>query len=393
MRTFGSILLAALALAAATPAAAQSNATVSFTFPGCTQPAIQGTSPNFSVICASGLVCLANATPTTQTPGTPVQLQVVCSPDFTSVVWQPSRDCTAPTPGAGGVATANEAVGNKNCVYTATASNATSQQTGVAQVQVAWTAGGGGGGPTAPTGCSVTATPTTLGSGGGGVSLGVSCSGGGTPTAWTWRRNQTTPYRTTQGFTDTLGANTGTTPIVYTYGATVCAGTACAAEVTRQVTVDPPPVGGGDNLCGQFNNVVTKAGAWNSNANSANDGGLLGTGVYAVSFTVPTTLPDDNDRGMINVFGSGFDFRQATLSKHKCDFRTPDPTGANGPLARVSSPTSVTLDFYVPNSPLSPRLERGQSYWINIRNYNPINETWSCAADTICDARTEWTVP
>lgn len=64
--------------------------------------------------------------------------------------------------------------------------------------------------------------------------------------------------------------------------------------------------------------------------------------------------------------------RHMTLSRHACDFRPADPTGANGPLAAEGG-TSVLLRFNVGSldGGAHAALQAGQTYYFNIRNTSP----------------------
>jgi hypothetical protein len=75
-----------------------------------------------------------------------------------------------------------------------------------------------------------------------------------------------------------------------------------------------------------------------------------------------------------------------TLSKSACDFRSPDPTGANGPYD-VSIGKQVTIYFNVGTQPAA--LTPGQTYYFNIRNTD-FYGTSDCASTCNAGISTNW---
>jgi hypothetical protein len=86
-------------------------------------------------------------------------------------------------------------------------------------------------------------------------------------------------------------------------------------------------------------------------------------------------------------FGEPATYRHMTLSKSKCDFRSTDPSGNNGPFA-TSFGNQVGISFNVGNQPVA--LVPGQTYYFNWRNWgayvNGGTGGVSCTTGATCNA-------
>jgi hypothetical protein len=386
----------AAAMSFLAPAAAGA-ATLNLEIPSCSTLSLSGTSGSYVLSCAQqAMTCIAQAVPNNPQGGTTVNLAVSCNPAATSVSWQASRDCTTPVAGSMGQATVSETSG-RSCVYTATASNGT--QSGSAAAPVVWQ---GAGTSAPPTGCSITRTPSSgnLPAAGGAVSLAAACSGGGAVTSWQWRKNATTGWSAQQNPTDTLPANTGSAGVTYTYGLTACSGGSCAAEVVTTFTVaGSGPVG----FCSNYQDVVIADANWPGTIDTPNNGGVRPDTVYVVRFTVPAnaTMPSGQPglARAVEFMGSPAN-RIMSLSPSPCDFRglqpyvipSPDPTGANRPMA-WSSDQTPNFGFALAGATGSmAKLTPGQTYYLNIRTIHGYNLLSSCTQST-CDMRISITAP
>jgi len=389
-------LLAVLPFVVTFPVGAQTSAnSVTFTFPGCAQPVVSGSGPNYVVACP-GLACQAVADPTSQTPGSAVRLAVACDATPTNVVWQPSAGCT--TPSEGSIVSVVEPAGPKTCTYTATAVDGGTNKTGIASVSVQWSAGGAT--VTAPTGCAIDGQTayTVLTGQGATIALSGRCSStGSAPTKWIWRRNTQTPWKTTQAVQDSQAVPSGSNSVIVDYGLTACAGAngdVCAPEVQKRVTVqvETPTGGGANSFCGNYSNVIETSTPWNVSAYSAEAGGLRGNGVFVVAFRLPDTLPETGAIESISAFefGGSPAIRWMTISESKCDFRAADKTGVNGPLVSVNNGSTVTARFYLPGTTFSPRLVKGKTYYINIRNWYEWEKRQTCSTSLTCDVKVEF---
>lgn len=372
-------------------------ATLSVDIPGCSQVTLSGDGPNYTLSCTqAAMTCVAQASATTPNAGTPTALTVACSPAATAVTWSASRDCTAPTPGAVGQATANESGGGRSCVYTANASAA--NMTGSASVAVVWQGQSTQPPPNAPSGCSIARTPSSgqLATTGGGVTMSASCSGGGAVTSWAWRKNATSGFSAAQSPTDTLPANTGSAAVTYTYGMTACSNNACATEVTTTFTVaGSAPTG----FCSQYSDVEFVDLNWGNTPTDATiPPGKMVVARLAVPASASTPLNQPGIVSVVEYIGSQAD-RVMTISASPCDFRgwtagqsfpPQDATGANGPMAWATgiAPSRQFLLVGDPpgNLPPKPLLNPGQTYYINLQTISYTSGQNSCPT-TNCGVR------
>ena len=383
-------IAAVAAFAVSLPAQA---ATLTVDIPGCSALAMTGPGPNatYQVTCAQQVQsCVVNGPPESPQGNTVAQLTVACiNPAATAVTWQASRDCATPTvaPGNPLAATVTEP-GGRTCVYTATAGGG-----GSGSATVVWQGPGTQPPPNSPTGCAITRTPANgqLTNAGGPIGMSGACSGGGTVTAWNWRRNATSAWSTAAAPTDSLPANTGSSPVTYTYGLTACAGTACANEVVTTFTVAGSAPAG---FCGAYPNVIivdlpidTGGGPIATAAN----GGFAADGVFVGRLVVPASV---NQAGIGSVTFVEFvdppTERLMTVSANPCDFRggygATDPTSATAPIKWSNGQTPQIQYQFTPSSS-NAVLQAGQTYYFNFRN-----EAWyapgpSSCAGTYCNGR------
>ena len=386
----------AAALALATPPA--SAATLSVDLPGCSQVALTGTGPNYTLTCTqAAMTCVAQASPISPNGGTATNLTVACSPAATAVSWSASRDCTLPSGGAVGQASVTEVVGGRSCVYTASAT--APGFTGSASVAVVWQ---GTSTAVPPTGCTVTRTPASgsLGTSGGPVTMSASCSGGGAVTSWSWRKGTTTGWATTQTANDTVPANTGSAAITHTYAVTACAGGACAPEVLATFTVaGSAPVG----FCSQYSDVRIVDLTWGGYIDTGGSGGVgVNAGTVLVGrLSVPANASSPtNSPGLISIVEhmAGQANRVMSISAQPCDFRgyspgffpPQDPNSANAPMGwdQGINPNRQFLLTGDPagSSPAKPLFTPGQTYYVNLQTINFLDGQNSCTTST-CDVR------
>jgi hypothetical protein len=376
-------------------------ATLTVDIPGCSTVALGGTGPNYTLTCTQNAqTCAVNATPASPAGGAVATLTVACSPAAASVVWQASRDCTTPAVVSGSplLATVSES-GGRSCVYTATADGG-----GQASVPLVWTGVGTTPPPNAPTGCSITRTPANgaLGASGGAISMSVNCTGGGTVTSRSWRKNATTGWSTLQAPTDTLPANTAVSAVSYTYGVTVCAGTACANEVTTTFTVaGSTPVG----FCAQYSDVRFINLTWGGFVDTVGSQSSVQPGTVLVGvLNVPAGASSPlNSPGVVSVveFSGPTAERVMSISPQPCDFRnfvpgaSPtfpplDSSGATAPMAwsgGINPGIQYLLDGDPPGAfPVKPLLTRGATYYINLQTIRSSDGANSCSSAT-CDVR------
>ncbi|MDR0771013.1 MAG: hypothetical protein LBE75_07415 [Burkholderiales bacterium] len=232
---------------------------------------------------------------------------------------------------------------------------------------------GGGGGPTVPSGCSIApAAAINLENTGGPISLTGSCTGnvvdGSTVYSWT-RSGGSGGTQTYSGASvaHNLPANTGTSAITYIYTFKACNETTACTSVTKSATVAAASGGGdtGIDYCpsGGFKPEI----AWGNTQLSAN----AGNGVLAVRFTVPSNVSTNLMSIGVAEFEAPATMRNITISKNACDFN-------DGSLIVPRFVSQYSQKFSTATGTGNPKLESGQTYYINIRNQRS-NGTASCA--------------
>jgi hypothetical protein len=239
--------------------------------------------------------------------------------------------------------------------------------------------------PQAPTGCSLGADNTNLPVGGGSVNLTATCTGGGAPTGYTW----TASPAPTSGFSANAGS--GQTPtIAATTFFTVTPSN--AGGNGNQATVSVNVAGNVVGFCGQYQNVLPTVNVtWGQqgSSHSYTSGNFGDNTIWVFKLVVPPGTPNSTTFGYFNLVednGPGT-FRQMTISAQACDFRQKDYTGVNGPLG-VSNGVSVSL-YYGVATPFifgNPALTAGQTYYVNVRNWQLDPVPQSSCGQTTCNA-------
>ena len=123
--------------------------------------------------------------------------------------------------------------------------------------------------------------------------------------------------------------------------------------------------------------------------------GFAWNGAWAVRFVVPATMnPALPGRLSAAEFAGQPTVREATISHVPCDFRATDPTGANGPYARGSGISTTNWFTIDPTRSDYPLLSPGGTYYYNVRNFQPSDDTisWSASAER-CDAYVDSLLP
>jgi hypothetical protein len=373
----GAMVLSSMVFVAA-PAQA---ANITFSDPNCSSFSVTGTAPNFTLVCAT-LACSIAASPSSPSPSQNVQLTANCTPAATSVTWNLVSSVSG-CPAASGVTTnpmtlAAPGTSVSGCVYQVAALSGA--LAGQAQTTINWSSAP----PAAPSGCTLGASTTSLPIGGGTVTLTATCTGGGAPTSYAWTGNSLPTPTTT---------NVATTNITSTTTFTVTPSNATGNGNTASVTVNVAGSSLGP-LCSPFSNVLPVVTAtWGSAANwqsvaSGNFGDGSNT-VWVFRLVVPPGTPTSSVTGRFTVseFAGPTTFRQMTISTQACDFRNKDYTGINGPLA-VSNGTTASVSFGV-STPFifgPAGLSAGQTYYVNVRNWQLDPSPQNSCAQTTCNA-------
>lgn len=261
---------------------------------------------------------------------------------------------------------------NTNCQNTTSTCTTTSTAAGAQTYSVVATGAGGPGAPaqrtvtwvalpTAPPSCTVTAdnTAPTVGMT---ITLTAACT------------NSPTSYQWTSGCNGTSATCTH-------------AATAAGAVTYTVVASNPPGAGGGPgapasttvtwgaappttDFCGSRPVITTNAVVAGGSYFSSNAGAFGDSETWVIRVSAP-------NGGTINASVVEYQgpptYRDMTISRSRCDFRTPDPTGTNGPYR-----------FSNGKSPGALQVVPAGTYYVNVRNRNP-DGTASCGQSS-CNA-------
>ena len=202
--------------------------------------------------------------------------------------------------------------------------------------------------------------------------LNASCSGA--PTSYVWTG---CPSASSTCYV----AESATGPHTYTVVATNEGGPSVPVSITLYwVDVQPPA----PDFCVAYSPVLRTTMPFTSNraisARYTDGPGFAANGVWLVSFTIPANTTATSVRIAGAEFNGPPTLREATLSRAACDFRSVDPSGANGPVGRTTG-NSITMVFSIGGS---GGLQPGQTYYVAIRNRAP-DGTLTCSAQR-CDA-------
>ncbi|MEO8753000.1 MAG: hypothetical protein ABI624_10005 [Casimicrobiaceae bacterium] len=316
-------------------------------------------------------VCTLGASSATASTGTTVLLSASCTQNPVSYTWSgctsTTATCVASSPSDGHV------------TYTVVATNAIGVSA-PANVEVTWSAAP----PPNPSDpipvCSLIVSAqdqsplvNSL------VVLESACSS--VPTAYVWTN--------CASLTSVCLARATTSGLQsYSVAATSAGGTGKAATANVNWVDNPVPPQG---LCGSFPNALySDVGNSTVTAHSLFNAppAFSWNGVWAVRFTVPATAIA-SDTGLLAVaeYGSPVTHREITLSQTACDFRPTDTKGLDGPLERANGDTTaMTFGIGVQASGLTG-LSPGSTYYLNIRNFNPVAGVLTCPSDPgRCDA-------
>ena len=372
----GAMVFASVVFVAAPSQAAQ----ITFNDPNCSSFSVTGTAPNFTLVCAT-LACSIAANPSSPTPTQNVQLTANCSPAATSVNWSlvtVGTGCPAGSATTNPMTITAPGTAVSGCVYQVAAQSGA--LAGQAQTTINWSNTL----PAAPTGCTLGASNTNLPIGGGPVTLTATCAGGGAPTSYAWTGNNLPTPTTT---------NVASTNITTTTTFSVTPSNASGNGNTASVTVNVAGSSLGP-LCAQFTNVMPIVNAtWGQGANwqssvSGNFGGGT-TSVWVFKLIVPpgTSTSTSSGRFTVSEFQGPSTFRQMTISTQACDFRSVDFNGVNGPFM-VGNGTTANVSFAVAAPFIfgPAGLTAGQTYYVNVRNWELDPSPRNSCQQTACNA-------
>ena len=387
-----SATLAVAMLAVPLSASAQTGSTVTFTNPNCTGYALTGTPPNQTLTCITGsgppTGCQITG-PTAGTVGTTITLTSACTGGgaATSWVWT-GGTCQ-------GITTQSCAAVEATALtrtYTVTASNGSGAGTPVASQNVVW--GSGGGGPSAPSGCTLTpanqqsATAAILG-------LTAQCTAGTLPITHAFSGAIVGSWQQTSYASGIFIQNnyTASTSVSVSTSNSVGPGNSSSASIV---------IGSGSNgalncTANGFTSIIPNANfgnaAWGvSFSTTSTSAGIFGDGAttaWVYKMTVPAGTGFTNfGRFTISEYAQGPTPRQLSISTLPCDFRPRDITGAAGPLALCSDSTTCEVYYGVTGPSTSAAgLTAGTTYYISARNWQSPGQS-SCG-NTTCNALME----
>jgi hypothetical protein len=381
------------------PLQGASAATLTFTDANCADFSISQSSPgSFQVTCnlLTTPACQLSANTLNPSIGTTLTLTASCNRTPTS--WTFSGGNAAGC--AATQATCNDSQSATGPVtYNVVAANGAGSGP-AASLTVNWQAAA----PlTAPTGCTLTSTPSSLPTGGGATVLSVSCSGGGAPTNFGWTGGALAPDTTAS----TQSANITTTTV---FSVTPRNGAGNGNSASTTVSVAGTTGTNGTDFCSNYSQVTFIDVPWGGQAISGGGAGsFFKNGVLVARFTVPAGYGSAfGSKGRIEYaeYVDSSTYRQASLSSKACDFRgvatntseryKSDLTNATYPLIWAASNTSAAYFTVTGTALATPQLVAGQTYYLNLRNYSPYlngGAGGNSCGSTTCNAIVRITTP
>ena len=333
--------------------------------------------------------------------GTPVTLTASCTTPATSYAWTTAarspQGCPAPTPANAAVAQVQSA-SPMTCWYDVVAGDGAGNQ-GTTRLGILWTNG------TAPSGCSISTSPSppSVPSGGGNISMAVSCTTGSPFTSFTWHKNSANFGGNQANQTDTLPPNTAVTPVNYIYDVQVCNAAGCAAPISTMFTVAGQTVATG--FCGQYASAGVEQVdlPWPPTPDTIytqNPDGFMGDGVFVGRLVVPANATSITAAGRVQwaEYIDGAANRIVSLSKQPCDFRGVgqwfiDASSANYPMAWSAGNTGdLFYDIAGTGAHGFAQLQPGEIYYVNFRNLAYDGVTPTCRTTT-CNMVVHHTTP
>jgi hypothetical protein len=210
-----------------------------------------------------------------------------------------------------------------------------------------------------PSWSSISTSPASMVASGGTVTLTASCSNAAGAT-YTWKRNEVEITGNGSSTTNSIGANTATTAVTYTYAVQACvAGVGCSSEITKAYTQDGVG-GGGVDYCpstGVTRVTLPWAGSVKGDAGAS--------GILVAAFTVPLGLTTKYATINISEYQSTAITRLVSVSPNACGF-----SSAQGALLAPQHVMYFSEYFTTTGVTGYPKLEGGKTYYVNLRNQN-----------------------
>jgi len=252
--------------------------------------------------------------------------------------------------------------------------------TGTATTSITWSSTP----PSAPSGCTLTASPSSLAAAGN-VTLSASCSGGGAPTGYTWSgagvvtptaaSSQVVNVATTTNFTvipSNSSGNGNTASATVTVGGGGGSGLPATCSI-HGVSYSVLDVNGQNSLSSLPFSTRTISSGFN------------GAKVLIATITPPAGVSSSTNTLTVYEYGAPSTSRQAWLARSPCDW---SGTGVyyqqtSGPVFRYTiggaDPTAVNMKV-------------GETWYLIVINQKPFFTGNSCSSGT-CDIGITWSPP
>jgi hypothetical protein len=248
--------------------------------------------------------------------------------------------------------------------------------------------------PTAPSGCSATATPSAFPTAtGGAVQLSASCTGGAAVASQTWTRTRSGAVTQVSAPYVVPDNSSASSSAVYTYTARLCAadGTSCTSATTGTVTVPagiaPPPAP--PSTCGNLS-VVTPFLEGNSSLTEMSFSGqrfltqdFNGSAVVVGTIKVPSGASGASRLQVYEYVDTKTD-RRVWLSKSRCDMS--QSSGAAYAFGKTP-----TVYIRVGGTPTASEvlMQPGETWYVMIKNemsfWGQVSPSCSTTAGAHCN--------
>lgn len=373
-------LATAAVFSAATPASA---ATITFTDNNCSGFSVTGSAPNFTLVCQA-LACTLSAAPPTPAPGATSTMTASCTGGVGAITysaWTSLTGGSCPLPvGSGASASVTSASAVGPCTYKVTGTD-TNSMTGTATVNVTWSSTP----PAAPSGCTLTASPSSLAAAGN-TTLTAACSGGGAPTGYTWGG---------PGVVTPTAANSQVVNVAATTTFSVIPSNGGGNGNTATATVTVGGGGGGGSIPTSctihgISYSVLDVNAQNSIttlpfSTRTISSGFNGSKVLIATLIPPAGVSTNTKTLSVYEYGAPSTSRQAWLAKSPCDW-----SGTGPYYQQTSGPVfNYTIGGSDPNA---VNMKVGETWYLIVVNQKPFFTGNSCSGGT-CDIGITWAPP
>lgn len=327
-----------------------------------------------TLTCQVSTACVISG-PTSAAPNTDITLSASC-PTSTTITWG-GNSCAGQT---GVTCTANESTTGSR-TYTVSGNNSAQDSHAVN-----WTTT-----TAAPSGCTLSANPTS-GPSGSNVTLTANCSSGTNPIAISWGGASGTsgcPTSFNVGTPASCTVNNVTANATWTASFSGPGGNFANNPRSASFAVQ---TGGGGAFAGCPSGTVAIDGQWGNTAIDTAQWGDFGGNIVSVRLVPPANYTSTTIKtSSWAEYGAGPTVREAVFSSQPCDFSTANALKTSlGVAQRQVDVIGFYFKYKAGNTTTSAiGLVPGQSYYINIRNYNSAGQP-TC---TVGDCRMRGGIP